>query len=71
MSRSPPTSSLNHHSIKKVFLPPSCESENINRYLHRGAYVQAFGRPIKTDDVALALACKANCPGPWTTKILS
>ena len=46
--------------ITEVFLPASCESEDISEYLNRGAYVQAFGRPVKVDDVSSNLARRAN-----------
>ncbi|XP_010926765.1 uncharacterized protein At4g15970-like [Elaeis guineensis] len=66
------TSANNHyHQDAKVFLPPSCECEDISEYLHRRAFVEVFGRLVKVDGVSSTLARRTNESASWTIRKLS
>ena len=55
----------------KAFLTFSPEMAEAYQYLNRVAHVEAFGRSIKVDDVATALAKKTKRTSSWTTRQLS
>lgn len=60
-------------STHKAFFPLSVEMMDImdiSEYLERVAYVEAFKRQVKVDDVAATLAHKARAIRSWTTKRL-
>ena len=64
------SSSSGRIKTAKAFLPFTIEMSNISSYLDRAAFVEAFGRPTKVDDVSVTLAQKAKIVGSWMTKKL-
>ncbi|KAG1330807.1 hypothetical protein COCNU_02G007750 [Cocos nucifera] len=63
-------STMRGSQVRKAFVTLNTEIEETVLQLDRAAFVEAYDRQIKEDNVHEAMARKANIPGNWTTRRL-
>lgn len=57
-------------SIAKAFLAFISNMEKMTSYLSWVAFVEAYGKPVKVDDMVITLSHKARALSTWSTKNL-